>query len=110
MFQRAGTAIVRLEFVSVDGPDALHTIWSGLEGSIGQIFGVTLGSGYSIGFVIFRAVGGVAWIGFGVEIGGGHRSSALFGVAALLVLNLGVERRGVFAVDDLIGVIVWRQT
>jgi hypothetical protein len=39
-----------------------------LQWSIGRSFAVTFGGSYGIRFVVFRGVGGVAWIGFGIEI------------------------------------------
>jgi hypothetical protein len=52
--------------VSINGK--LETVRSGLQRSIRRSFVVTFRSGYGVGFVILRSVGGVARIGFGVEV------------------------------------------
>jgi hypothetical protein len=56
------------ELIGVDRRSALETFGSGLEWSIGQSFTVTFGSGYCVRLVVLRAVGGVAWVGFGIEL------------------------------------------
>jgi hypothetical protein len=56
------------ELIGVDRRSALETFGSGLEWSIGQSFAVTFRSGYSVRLVVLRGVGGVAWVGFGIEV------------------------------------------
>jgi hypothetical protein len=52
--------------VSIKG--ALETFRSGPEWSIGWSFAVTFRSGNGVRLVVLRGVGGVAWIGFGIEV------------------------------------------
>jgi hypothetical protein len=56
------------ELIGVGRRSALKAFGSGLEWSIGQSFAVTFRSGYRVRLVVLRGVGGVAWVGFGIEV------------------------------------------
>jgi hypothetical protein len=46
----------------------LEAFRSGFERSIGRCFVVTFRGGYGVGLVVLGSVGGVARIGFGIEV------------------------------------------
>ena len=50
------------------GRSALETFGSGLEWSIGRILAVAFGSGDGVRLIVLRSVGGVARVGFGIEV------------------------------------------
>jgi len=60
--------MAHLELLGVDRRSAPEAFGSGLERSIGRRFAVTFRSGYGVRLVVLRGVGGVAWIGFGIEV------------------------------------------
>jgi hypothetical protein len=60
--------MAHLELIGVDRRNALEAFGSGLEGSIGRSFAVTFGSDYGVRLIVLRGVGGVARVGFGVEV------------------------------------------
>jgi hypothetical protein len=51
-----------------NGRSALEAFGSGCERDVRRVFVVTLRCGYSVGLVVFRGVGGVAWVGCGIEV------------------------------------------
>jgi hypothetical protein len=57
-----------LEFIGVDGRSALEALGGRLEWSIGWSFAITFRSGYGVRLVVLWGVGGVAWVGFGIEV------------------------------------------
>jgi len=60
--------MAHLELIGVDRRNALEAFGSRLEWSIGWSFAITFRSGYGVRLVVLRGVGGVAWVGFGIEV------------------------------------------
>jgi hypothetical protein len=50
------------------GRSPLEAFGSGLEWSIGRVLTVSFRSGYGVWFVVFRSVGRVARVRFGIEV------------------------------------------
>jgi hypothetical protein len=68
LISTASPGQAHLELIGVDRRRALESFGSGFEWSVGWRFVVTFGSGYGVGLVVLRGVGGVVRVWFGVEV------------------------------------------
>jgi hypothetical protein len=63
------TAVVaHYQLLASNRRSALEAFGSGLEWDIGWVLGVAFGSSYGVRLVVLRSVGGIAWVGFGIEV------------------------------------------
>jgi hypothetical protein len=60
--------MAQLALLASTGRSPLEAFGSGLEWSIGRVLAVTFRGGYGVELVVFRGVGRVTWVGFGVQV------------------------------------------